>query len=562
VQSLYSQFLALAALNSFFISIKVVKYTGEIPAVKPFVVTLDDGKERNFFFALIIFLLLFGFAIFFHVVFGTTVASLNTEPGSMITLIEWMMGDYDLQPLIKVSPMIAIIFFVVFMVVFYFVAVNMFLATMINKYCDSVGMLDIRDADQRVKKSKKIMMVEYATKDKLFEDITFEIVEQELQVTEVRKDGHAQRVGIMKNIHILWKVNGDKTKWKEGINGDPETALKKIKEEGIKSKNDMVQVLFKPRTNNTNTNSWLSRFANKSGLGMFGEDEFNVRPTVKNFWRSEGAVTWVEREVNHAEQIDDKDEENVQDEGDDEKSGSEIDADEKKNHPDHRRMQQRIRIKKRLDQLLFSRWSDGRRGVDGATGTGQGWDSFGGTDPDTSESFFPKEFQQDKEDKDIAQLREDMERIPVTGQEAWLDCLVSEIERLCDDESIITNVLRTNEMQDLSMKNQKGTDLKPINDFYLNADVVCKLLEFKANKKYYQALQLESQQRQEHLKKQNEVLHEYACELEEEFTRIMQHIHNYRSKKQDMLTKLASLLDKGFFKGRNEQRSQLTNVGR
>merc|ERR1712032_1563205 len=272
-------------------------------------------------------------------------------------------------------------------------------------------------------------------------------------------------------------------------------------------------------------------------------------------------------------QVDDKEEDQGQEEPDDDQSaaGSDNQDEQKKAHPDARRQNQRKRAKERLDKLLFSRWCGGRGGTDGAQGTHQGWDNFGGTDPDTSNDFYPKEFQRDREDKDIARLREEMERIPVTGQEAWLDCLVSEIERLCDDDSIITNVLRTNEMQDLSMKNQKGTDLKPINDFYLNADVVCKMLEFKANKRYYTSLQTESQQRQEHFKKQNDVLHEYGCELEDEFTKIMKQIHNYRSRKQNMLTQLAGLLDKGAFshlqaslaaKARDEQLPQLANGGR
>merc|ERR1719329_819005 len=75
----YSLFLEVAALNSFFISIKVVKYVGLVghPRVKVFTETLRVGLERNAKFTLIILLLLTGFALFFMIIFGPAVETFS-----------------------------------------------------------------------------------------------------------------------------------------------------------------------------------------------------------------------------------------------------------------------------------------------------------------------------------------------------------------------------------------------------------------------------------------------------------------------------------------------------
>merc|ERR1712176_1173915 len=97
-------------------------------------------------------------------------------------------------------------------------------------------------------------------------------------------------------------------------------------------------------------------------------------------------------------------------------------------------------------------------------------------------------------------------------------------------------------MSDMGGKNQRNAE-SYFNEFYRRADRVTKMLEFKANKMYYQQLERESETRQKHLAKQNEVLHDYVCELEKEFERIMEEIHSLEGKKEQMLVKLQGLLE-------------------
>jgi len=128
-----------------------------------------------------------------------------------------------------------------------------------------------------------------------------------------------------------------------------------------------------------------------------------------------------------------------------------------------------------------------------------------------------------------------------------------------DDDFVITDVLRTSEMQDM-IKN-KSREQKPLQEFYRHADQVLKLLEYKANKKYYQYLQIESERRQDLLRKQNDVLHDYVCELETEFSRVMELIHKNRAKKELMLRKLAGLLDRSMYR-HLDKGSETTGNGR
>merc|ERR1711957_100306 len=84
--------------------------------------------------------------------------------------------------------------------------------------------------------------------------------------------------------------------------------------------------------------------------------------------------------------------------------------------------------KQRLDALLFSRGGDqARRGGPGA-----------------GEQLPEEEERQDDEARDwemeVDQLRLRMHAYPVTGDEAWLDCLITAVEHEAEDEFMVTEV--------------------------------------------------------------------------------------------------------------------------
>jgi len=552
-EAMYGTFLMMAACNSFFICIKVVKYVAGMKTVLVFSGTFRTGQERNIYFSVIIAMLLTGFSLFANIIFGTRVPKFNSLLGSMMTLFEFIIGEYDLDPLLEVNQFTATIFFVIFMTIFYFISVNMFLATMLNTYSETVGAMDIKLTQANLNKTRTVRMVEYPDKQSLKDDIAVDRDEDgEVVVSEIfKEDGLAAKVGVEKG-HILFKVNGERSGWKMDDVDD-------ILEHGIKGdlRDNYIRIVFKDR--GLKKDGFSNIF---SGVGFSHASHDSLRPTVKNFWRNQGAITWTWREVNlkqaSASWAADDDEglgENTYDEEDEDGGADEAnpaqegDATpvEDRHSPEYLKKVTKAQTKRRLDALLFSRWAGGRVGCEDVTaGPGRSETQSNSKDQkgDVAEALVEDDV--GEEDCDIIDLRDVIEGMPVTGQEAWLDCLVAAIEREMDDESIITDVLRTSEMQDMGSKGQasSGSGGKPLQEFYRQAGEVLKLLEYKANKKYYTYLRMESEQRQELLRKQNDVMHDYVCELEKEFTKIMESIHSYRSKKEVMLTKLAGLLDK------------------
>merc|ERR1719204_76599 len=134
-----------------------------------------------------------------------------------MTLFNWMLGRFDLAVLMMYSPFLTIFFFIFFMTVFYFVAVNMYLATMMNTYSETVGKMDIEEVRRRVEKDRRIRVVEYPDKATLEDDITLAFsgneVPPEIVVHDLKEDGKAAKFGVVKG-HIIFKVNGEREEWR------------------------------------------------------------------------------------------------------------------------------------------------------------------------------------------------------------------------------------------------------------------------------------------------------------------------------------------------------------
>eukprot|EP00928_Gymnodinium_smaydae_P005980 TRINITY_DN12077_c0_g3_i1.p1 TRINITY_DN12077_c0_g3~~TRINITY_DN12077_c0_g3_i1.p1 ORF type:complete len:1726 (-),score=379.63 TRINITY_DN12077_c0_g3_i1:166-5343(-) len=557
LSDMYGRFMTIAAMNSFFISIKVVKYVAEVSSIRVFSGTLHFGKERIIYFTIVISMMLFGFALFYSNLYGHMVTELRSPFESFMTLFEWMIGRFELGPLMMYSPLITIFSFMFFMTGFYFVAVNMYLATMMNTYSETVGKMDIATVRRRVERDRRIRVVEYPSKEALEKDITiaFAPTGEEIVVKDLLEQGLAFKFGVVKG-HVIFKVNGEREEWRkvtemaEHADKPEEDILRLIVKEGIKedTRDGRIRVTFKDVPNKGGS------IGKMMGIGS-GKDESETRvvASVRNFWRTQGAVTWVYQKVlneERAEELQDRGEEDQQESGSDEDADF-GDAGEDDRAEREREQSQdvaggtsktaRVKTKKRMDALLFSRWPEGRRvgrhekvlerGVDGAVMV-----PFSGLPAGR-----PAEYERDL---DIDALRTEVEKMPVTGEEAWLDCLLTAIEREMSDESIVTEVLRTSDMAELS-KADTSSDKKSLTAFYEQADRVLDLLEFKARRKYYNCLQQESESRQDMLRRQNDVMYDYVSELEREFTRVMGSIHSLKAKKHSMLTKLAGILGGG-----------------
>merc|ERR1712137_235906 len=262
-------------------------------------------------------------------------------------------------------------------------------------------------------------------------------------------------------------------------------------------------------------------------MGGWVKDEMDLnyvfRPTVKNFWRFQGAVAWIYQKMVLEQKKNQRRQE--QPDGDEDQDDDEAEEEAQHKVAEDCEKEARVKSKQELEALPFARSKSG--------------DDGHGRYEDPSSAHHWHFSEKDEEELNIQQLRIEIESLPVDGEETWLDCLISSVEReWTDGESVVTEVLRTSDMQARSQRRDRS-----LNEFYVNAHQVLLSLENKANKRYYDSLEKESNHRMKQLNKQNEVLHDYVCQLEDEFSKIMEKIHEYKGKKEEMLAKLGGLID-------------------
>mmetsp|Transcript_22037 Transcript_22037/g.48940 ORF Transcript_22037/g.48940 Transcript_22037/m.48940 type:complete len:1773 (+) Transcript_22037:56-5374(+) len=561
LSSLYGNFLTIAALNSFFISIKVVKYVANLEVVRVFSKTLTLGMKRTGYFVCVLVTLSFGWALFFNVLYGKYERDLADLLSACVTLVNWLLGVDAPNNILRIAP-IALIWWAMYMMFFYFIMTNMFLATMINRYADTEGKIDIERTDKEVKSLQKLTQAEYESATAFDEDIRRLSVtggqgkDVDVVVEELAEGGIAQGKGVRRG-YIIAKVQQDQDSWKAGISKDNKDSpdagqvVKQAildlmtKEDGVDIKVDFQEADEEKQ----GINKWLENCFRRHDDAV---RKLTITPTCKNCWQLHGAVTWMYKKVQNEDKKNmssaDRDEDllDEENEDDDGEGLEEKQREEEMRKKDATRKSARAKCKKMLDALLFSRAVEGRFDKDASTENDKGPEAAKANERKRHLNvFWPEhrgEIEVVEDDKDS--IGQALQSLPVSGFEVWLDCLMTAIEKEWSEESVVSEVLRTNDMQDLARQAVKGQSMANRDNytFMMHASDILESLEFKAKQRYYKMLEEESNNRQQHLHAQNEVLYDYVCELEEEFKKIMGSIHSYKDKKRMMLSKLGDLL--------------------
>ncbi|CAJ1345044.1 unnamed protein product [Effrenium voratum] len=551
IQGMYFFFLQLAAVNSVFIAVKTIKIVNRFRMLKKFSDTLANGKSRNLYFIIVIKLQMSGFALAMTVLFGTMVEDFSAPINTMGSLLFWLCGSSELEPLLKVHPALAVVFFVAFLVIFRFISTNMFLATQLNTFAELVGRSDIAEAKKEAAAKLGAKQVRFPSKNELEANLELERqAENQVVVKRILGSGAAVKANV-KVGDVVSKVNKQKIDWATYLpdEDDDEHVERALEPEADGS----VTLMFQDPPNR----GLLAKFTQaccscgqrqkvkpgrKHQQQAYAKHPF-MRPTVRNFWRSHGAIARVEKESEMVEHH--SDEEPVSGSDDEQAEGEERIVEE--HMQDGARA--RARAKRRIDGFLFSRWPEANKPKEmGAAGINL--EELGRDDSELLEEDIIQE------GWDVDELTDIIEEMPITGQEVWLDCLLVALEEEVIEESPIIEVLKTNGLQEMSKAKLKGPARERLLKFYRRLDQVLRILENKAYRRYFQNLQLESEQRQQLLLQQNEVLHDYVCELEKEFSDISETIHNYKTKKELMLKKLAGLLDRSEYSKLDSRRSR------
>jgi len=559
LESMYRTITLIAGLNSFFIAIKVGKYVGRLDRVKPFSHTLNTGMGRNFAFAFSMMMGMVGFSFFFFLVFGHQASGFNTFSQTLFTIFDWIVGNYDLTGLFEVHFEVAFVFFVIYMVAFYVIGVNMFLATMLNTYSEQVGNLDIERAKAFVKRKRKYVEVEYHDEAALLKDIVFGV-----KNTSKAADGKVYYIKDLPNKAararglsegcILLTVNKKRPPTTGSQKSELEALLNFLRDEGF---------------------NFVLRFLDNSGVDGLGKSNSTGQtmpiertgPTVKNFWIDQGAVASVDRNLfpsmvanpatgrgtpGPVDALEGELEPNAADEEEDDRvgEGEEEKADGGAGggagggvHIGVERLR-KDRTKSRLERLLFSRWEyHGRDGA--ALDTAGLWMTHDGTPSGDCDIFEAVHY-------NIHDMREWIRSIPISGHEAWLDVLMTALEYEFEDESVVAEMLQTSELQEWArFTAQTGVapeavpklrEVRPAMEFYKHASTVLQVLENKAQKKYFQFLRQESEQKQKRLREENVVLHEYISALENKFQEVSTTLQEQKAAKVRLLGLLSSTL--------------------
>ncbi|CAK9012212.1 unnamed protein product [Durusdinium trenchii] len=303
IQGTYGVFLEFAALNSLFIALKTVKIVNRFKIVSKFSNTLANGKTRNLYFIIVINLQMAGFALAMTVVFGTMVQEFSSPLSTMGALLYWVCGSSDLRPLMRVSPTLAVLFFVAFMVVFRFISTNMFLATQLNTFAALVGESDIKAARLEANAKMGMKQVRYHDKKELQAELELERQsEDQVTVKRVLRPGLALQANVQPG-DVVSKVNKQKVEWQNTLD---EEEYEHIERALVPEPDGTITLMFQDPPRKTflaklmqSCSCMTKRRKVKPGRKSQHEAYAKppaMRPTVHNFWRFHGAVAEVEKD--------------------------------------------------------------------------------------------------------------------------------------------------------------------------------------------------------------------------------------------------------------------------
>ncbi|XP_030753981.1 polycystin-2-like isoform X2 [Sitophilus oryzae] len=132
----YSTFKVIGALLLFFVYIRTFKYLNFNKRMAQLNDTIKQCSKDIMGFSVMFFVAYFAYAELGYLVFGSEVKSYSTFGFSMFTLLRTILGDFDFEEIHKANWIVAPIYFLSFIILVFFVLLNMFLAIINDTYSD------------------------------------------------------------------------------------------------------------------------------------------------------------------------------------------------------------------------------------------------------------------------------------------------------------------------------------------------------------------------------------------------------------------------------------------
>jgi hypothetical protein len=124
----YSLGYWLSSVNCLLCFIKLFKYLDKVKALSVLVRTFSQAKGEILYFLIIFVVVYIGYAMAFHLAFGTEEWQYKDFTSSLITLFLMMMGDFDFPALLRANRYLGPTFFITYQLLITLILTNMFIA--------------------------------------------------------------------------------------------------------------------------------------------------------------------------------------------------------------------------------------------------------------------------------------------------------------------------------------------------------------------------------------------------------------------------------------------------
>jgi hypothetical protein len=122
----------LNSFNAVLLWAKCVKYTRFMPYVKILMAAVQGCFDVFFAFLLMFAAIFMGFVVSYNIGFGDKILELATFTGAMIYLCRAFLGDVDMLPVYRVSPLFGALLILLFYVGIMMVALNVFFSILVH----------------------------------------------------------------------------------------------------------------------------------------------------------------------------------------------------------------------------------------------------------------------------------------------------------------------------------------------------------------------------------------------------------------------------------------------
>ena len=122
--------------STLIVYLKVLQYLAGVPHISNLLHTLARAKGSLFYFTLILLVLVLAFAAAFHLALGNDLYEWRGVGNSIVSLLRFVLGEVDVRAILRTSPTLGPVLYVLFLFFVVFVAVSIFLAIVTNAYAE------------------------------------------------------------------------------------------------------------------------------------------------------------------------------------------------------------------------------------------------------------------------------------------------------------------------------------------------------------------------------------------------------------------------------------------